>query len=264
MNMREIVYKSGPEYELKLHLFRPEGEAPAGGFPAIAFFFGGGWIGGTPGQFFPHCEYLASRGMIGISAEYRVRDTHGTTPFECVADGKSALRYLYSHAEELEIDPERIAAGGGSAGAHVAAATATVPGLDEPGEDTTVPCRAKALVLFNPVYDNGPEGYGYDRIGERYPEISPRHNLSAETPPTLVLLGTEDDLIPVATAEDFRDTMRTCGVRSELCLYERAKHGFFNYREGANPYYAQTVIAMDRFLASLGLLSGEPTLSIPE
>ena len=55
----------------------------------------------------------------------------------------------------------------------MAAAVATVPGLDEPGEDTSVSCRPNALVLFNPVFDNSPEGYGYDRVKDRYREISP-------------------------------------------------------------------------------------------
>ena len=76
---------------------------------AIVFFFGGGWVGGTPKQFFPHCTYLASRGMVAISAEYRVKDRHGVTPLECVLDGKSAVRWVRAHASELGIDPTLIA-----------------------------------------------------------------------------------------------------------------------------------------------------------
>jgi acetyl esterase/lipase len=261
MAFEEIVYKRASDCELKLHIAKPAGVAPQGGFPAIVFFFGGGWVGGTPTQFFPQCEYLASRGMVAISAEYRTHNDHGVTPFECVADAKSAMRFVYSHAEELGIDPARIAAGGGSAGGHLAAATATLAGLDEPGEDTSVPCRPVALVLFNPVYDNGPDGHAHDRIGERYPEFSPYHNLSADTPPTIVFLGTEDELIPVKTAENFKAKMEGFGVRSELCLYEGQEHGFFNYRDGQNPCYNQTVIAADKFLTSLGYLTGEPTLA---
>ena len=57
-----------------------------------------------------------------------------------------------------KIDPERIAAGGGSAGGHVAAACGTLSGFDEESEDETISSRPDALVLFNPVFDNGPGG----------------------------------------------------------------------------------------------------------
>ena len=103
----------------------------------------------------------------------------------------------------------------------VAAATATLPGLDDEQDDLSVSCKPDALVLFNPVFDNGPGGYGFDRVGEeRYREISPLHNISAETPPAIVFLGTEDKLIPVATAEKFKAEMEAAGRRCDLYLYE--------------------------------------------
>ena len=102
---------------------------------------------------------------------------------------------------KLGVDPQRIGAGGGSAGGHVAAAVATVPGLNEEGEDLSTSCLPDALVLFNPVYDNGPEGFGYTKVKERYKEISPMHNLREGMPPTIVFLGDQDKLIPVSTGE---------------------------------------------------------------
>ena len=61
----------------------------------------------------------------------------------------------------LGIDPKRIAAGGGSAGGHVAAATGVCNGFEDPDDSNAeVSSKADALLLFNPVYDNGPEGYG--------------------------------------------------------------------------------------------------------
>ena len=88
-----IDYKHVGDSTLQLHVFDAgsHGDAPRS---AIVFFFGGGWVNGTPAQFFPHCKYLASRGMAAISAEYRVQSRHATTPFECVADGKSAIRWI--------------------------------------------------------------------------------------------------------------------------------------------------------------------------
>jgi len=247
------VYKKVGEVELKLHVFNPEGHKPVDQKPAIVFFFGGGWNSGTPSQFYDQCDYLAKRGMVAISAEYRVKSRNKTTPMECVKDGVSAVRWVRAHAGELGIDPKRIAAGGGSAGGHVAAAVATTKGIVEEGEDESVSARPDALVLFNPVYDNGPEGYGHSRVKKYWEKISPMHNLDKTTPPTIVFLGTKDRLIPVKTAEKYRDLMADAGVRSELFLYQGQAHGFFN-KSKSEESYEKTVKEMDKFLTSLGFL----------
>ncbi|MEZ6038258.1 MAG: alpha/beta hydrolase [Planctomycetota bacterium] len=257
------VYKRIGDVELTMQLVTPAGHTATDRRPAVVFFFGGGWTQGRIDQFRPQAEYLASRGMVAALADYRVRSRHGTTPFECVADGKSAVRWLRANSERLGIDARRIAAGGGSAGGHVAAATGVLPGLDEVGEDTEVSARPDALLLFNPVFDNGPTGYGHDRVKARWREISPLHNLGEGAPPTIVFLGTKDSLIPVATARDYEQRMKKAGARCDLHLYEGEPHGFFN-RERSARSYALTVREMDRFLVSLGWLDGEPTIEVPE
>ncbi|MCA8995618.1 MAG: alpha/beta hydrolase [Planctomycetaceae bacterium] len=251
---RKITYKVVGEVELQLHVFEPKAKAKEPR-AAIVFFFGGGWNGGSPSQFYPHCRHLADQGMWAAAAEYRVNKTHGTTPFECVADGKSAIRFVRSHAKELHVDPNRIAASGGSAGGHVAAAVATVPGLDERGESQEISCRPNALVLFNPVYDNGPDGYGHSRVADRYEEISPMHNIRDGIPPAIVFLGTEDKLIPVDTAKTFQAKMKERGADSRLFLYEGQPHGFFNFGRSENQYYEETVAEMDEFLRDHGFLT---------
>ncbi len=260
---RELTYKTIGDVQLRLHVFEPEQHRSFKKRPCVVFFFGGGWVNGSLSQFYPHCLYLASRGMVAISAEYRVRSRHGTTPFECVEDGKSAIRWVRAHAGELGIDPQRIAAGGGSAGGHVAAATGTVKGLEESSEDQSISARPDALILFNPVFDNSPDGYGYDRVKEHWRQISPMHNIDANTPPTIVFLGTQDKLIPVTTAQKYKELMTQAGRRCDLHLYEGQPHGFFNYRDGANTYYYQTVIAMAKFLTSLGYLESPPAMTDP-
>jgi len=257
---QEIVYKTVGGVELKLHVFRPKDQAADERLPAIVFFFGGGWTGGTPGQFFPQSDYLASRGMIAISAEYRTKSNGGVTPFECVNDAKSAVRYVRTHADRLGIDARKIAAGGGSAGGHLAAATGTLKGLEPEGEDLAVSSRPHAMVLFNPVYDNGPSGYGYSRVKDRYREISPLHNIDADTPPAIVFFGTQEKLVPRETVEKFKAKMEKCGVRSDLHYYDGQGHGFFNYGRSDNVYFIKTMRETDKFLGSLGYLRGEPEL----
>jgi acetyl esterase/lipase len=173
------------------------------------------------------------------------------------------IRYLREHAGELGIDPSRLVAAGGSAGGHLAAATAMLSGLDDPSDNLAVSCKPNALVLFNPVIDNGPEGYGYERTGERFREISPLHNISRGNPPTLFFLGTSDNLIPVSTAKAFQEKMRAEGNRCDLFLYEDQKHGFFNFRndpENENKYFRITLRETHLFLLSMGYLKGNPTI----
>ncbi len=254
------IYKQASETDLKVYIFYPEGHQASDARPAVVFFFGGGWSGGTPAQFEQHSEYLASRGVVAICADYRVKSRQGTSPFECVADGKSAIRWVRANAEMLGVEPDRIAAGGGSAGGHVAATTGIVPGLDDPADDLSVSSKANALVLFNPVYDNGPEdGWGHDRVVDRWKEISPAHNISKDAPPTIVFLGTEDKLIPVSIAEKFKANLDAAGVANELHLYEGQAHGFFNLSKGGEEFFLDTLAKMDAFLVRLGYLEGEGT-----
>ncbi|MEI6892633.1 MAG: alpha/beta hydrolase [Pontiella sp.] len=251
-----VVYKTAGNATLKLHIFKPEGHKSSDKRPAIIFFFGGGWVSGSPSQFYRQCDDLASRGMVAISAEYRVKSRHETTPKECVMDGKSAIRWVREHAKELGIDPNKLAAGGGSAGGHVAAAAAMVDDFEDTSDNRRISCRPDALVLFNPVYDNGPGGYGHNKVKGYWEEISPMHNISRETPPTIVFLGTKDKFVSVKTAEEYKRRMEKKGRRCDLHLYEGQGHGFFNNKNN----YTQTFIEMDRFLESLGFLTGEPTL----
>ena len=68
----QVVYKKVGEVNLHLDVFKPKGRQAGNKCPCMVFFFGGGWTGGTPSQFYPHAQYLASRGMVAISVEYRV------------------------------------------------------------------------------------------------------------------------------------------------------------------------------------------------
>ena len=252
---RVFQYKEVGGAKLFLHIFEPESKTKTKR-PAIVFFFGGGWNGGTPKQFEPHCNYLASRGMVAITAQYRVKSRNKTTPFECVADGKSAIRWVRKNAAKLGIDDKRVAAGGGSAGGHVAAATGNCTGLEEKGENLKISSKPDALVLFNPVYDNSSKGYGHDRVKPKWKEISPLHNITKGSPPTIVFLGTEDKLIPVVTGQEYDRRMKAVGSRSELHLYKDATHGFFNKGKKGD-HYPDTIAKMDKFLVSLGWLKSE-------
>ena len=137
-----LVYKTADGRELRLHLEKPSDWKATDQRPAIVFFFGGGWVGGTPEQFRAQSEFFATRGMVGIRVEYRTlpKGDKGP-PLVCCADAKSAIRYVRGRAAELGVDPARIAAAGGSAGGHLAAFTAMVDGLDDPADDMKISHR---------------------------------------------------------------------------------------------------------------------------
>ncbi len=258
---KHVKGEDGQPDVLNLHVFNPAGFDAMKPCPAIVFFFGGGWNGGTPDQFYPQAKYFASRGIFGICAEYRTKTSHGVHPSKCVEDGKSAVRYLRANAGQLSILPEFIAAGGGSAGGHVAAAAGIVTAFDATEEEIGISSIPNALVLFNPVYDNGPEGYGHDRVKDVYPAISPIDNIRKGLPPSIVFLGDQDKLIPVATAERFKKLMQDKGIRSELYVYPKQPHGFFQWHKDKTPdksIFTSTVGRADRFLAKLGFLKGQP------
>ncbi len=188
--------------------------------------------------------------MVCVQAEYRLLKKDGAEPpLVCVRDAKSAMRWVRSHAKELGVNPERIAAAGGSAGGHLAAFVGMVDGLDDPADDLAVSAKANALVLFNPVLDNGPDGgYGFERVGNRYREFSPAHNVSRNDPPTIVFLGTNDHLVPVNVIERFKANMDRARVRCEVVYADEQGHGFFNNE----PWRTSTLMDAERFLVSLG------------
>ena len=269
---RAEVYKTIGDVKLKVYIYEPKGHKAGAKRPAIVFFFGGGWRGGTPKQFQEHCRYLASKGMVAMTADYRVSSRQGTKPFHCVRDGKSAVRWVRQNAKRLGIDPNRIAAGGGSAGGHVAACTGTLSKHDEPLEDGKVSSVPNAMVLFNPVLITaqaaGLKTFGGDRLeklkerlGVEDPKtMSPYHNIRKGLPPTLVLHGKADTTVPYLSAEAYVKQATKTGLSAELAGYEDMPHGFFNFGRKGNKMFLATVTRMHEFLGSLGYMKGRPTV----
>lgn len=256
----QILYKTVDTTQLYLTVYPSATKMPNKKSSAMVFFFGGGWNSGTVKQFEPQAIYFSQRGMTCILVDYRVKEKHKTTPFESLKDAKSAIRYIRSHANDLQIDPSKIVAAGGSAGGHLAAATALITDYNESTDNTSVSCIPNALVLFNPVFDNGPGGYGYERIGDTYKQFSPLHNIVSGAPPTIVFLGEKDHLVPVETAKYYKMVMEKVNSRCDLFLYEGQEHGFFNYKN--LEYYKKTVFGTDTFLQSIGFLSTDPIVEI--
>ncbi len=258
----KLLYKVVNGDSLYLHVFKPkQSKKPTA---AIVFFFGGGWNGGRPQQFYQQSEYLASRGILAISAEYRIKSVHGTTPFDCVEDGKSAIRWVRQHAKSLHVDPNKIVASGGSAGGHVALCTALVEGHENPNEDLTISSVPNAVVGYNPVFDTTEKGYGAAKVKGRETEISPVHLIKAQLPPMLNFHGKEDTTVPFENAERFTKLMKEAGNQCKLVAVENVGHGFFNgsffRKKSDDKYFNLCMYDTDVFLKKLGFLKGKPTI----
>jgi acetyl esterase/lipase len=258
---RAEVFKEVGGTKLNVHIFAPKDKGT--NRAAIVFFFGGGWTGGSPVQFEDQCRHFAERGMVAISAEYRVKSRHGVQVNSCVEDAKSCVRWVRKNAARLGIDPNRIAAGGGSAGGHLSAATATVPGHDTDA-DRSVSCVPNALVLFNPALMLAPidgtrleefeRRVNKERLGAEPSELSPIHHVKRGTPPAIIFHGTDDQTVPFGTARAFEQAMKKAGNRCELVAYEGQGHSFFNAHRQGGLYYRKTLDAADEFLVSLGYI----------
>lgn len=259
------VYKRTNGVDLKLWIFRPAGHSASQKRAAIVFFFGGGWSNGSPKQFEQHCLHLASHGMVAITADYRVASRHQVKVADCIQDAKSAIRFVRANAKRLGVDPDRIAAGGGSAGGHLAAATATIKGFEDSGENAATSSKPNALVLFNPalVLADAPEAdfklsslsVAAERFGAKPETVSPFHNAGKGAPPAIIFHGKADTTVPYKTAEAFTTKMKASGNRCELVGYEGQAHGFFNFGRGNNEYFEKTRDRMTEFLKGLGYAS---------
>jgi acetyl esterase len=263
--LRTFNYKTTPQVDLSVHVHYPHDWRPTDRRPSIVFFFGGGLQDGTVEQFTRQAVYLAGRGMVVARADYRVMPKHGVTADACVADAKSAVRWMRAHAGELGIDPNRIAAGGGSSGGFLAAATGILPGLDEAEEDPTVSSRPNVIVLFNPAFDiHSRTALIVDDIPGHLHDLLPKclapteelagalhipSQLTAEAPPMWVWYGTADPIYRFA--QGFLARARELECRMDLLLTEGADHGAFN---DYISLYRETLAGMAAFLESAGYL----------
>ena len=250
------VYKTIGDKQLKLYMYQPKNHKLEDRRPSIVFFFGGAWRINNIGQFIEHSKYFASRGMVSLLSDYRVKSLDDVTPIQCISDAKSAIRWVRGHAKELGIDSSRIVAAGGSSGGHLAACTALLKQFDEKNEDLKVSSAPNALVLFNPVLDTSM----IPGFGDKAVAASPIHHVSRGSPPTIIFHGTADSAVPFSRALRFCEVMKKNGNRCELVPFEGKQHGFFNYGQGDGKDYIITIRAADEFLTSLGYLEGKPTI----
>jgi acetyl esterase/lipase len=223
----EVVYRETPQGKLSMTVFYPAGWKPQDQRPGLVLFFGGGFVNGDPKQFYSKAGYLASRGMVVASAQYRIKSKHQTGVPEALEDCQAAFAWLRDHAREQGIDPAKLSAGGGSAGGACALSIAKA-GM-----------RPASFILYNPG---------------GLKDLTP----SADFPPSVMFFGSSDPSYTEAQAFQ----KRAPKGRVELFVAKGQPHGFFNDR-GDGTWHASTAYLSDLFLESQGHVTGKPTIAIP-
>lgn len=280
--MKTIVLQKTGNEEIKLFYITPSGWKKNNRRTAVVWIHGGGWTGGITETFFPHARYFASRGAVGFCIHYRLVKADGSvTVADCLADCKSAIRYIREHAAELGIDPNKIIVMGDSAGGHLASCLGTVDGFDNSWDNLSVSARPNAMVLYNPLSDFTTSPFINRIIGGKAldkkptPEsqiptteqialarkLSPLFNVRPHQPASLVLHGTDDKVILPEQSVQFAAAMRKAGNNCRLDLWPNTTHAFVcaNYK-APEEVVVKALREADSFLISLKMLSGKPTL----
>ncbi len=252
------IYKESAGKPRQMEIYFPPNHDPATAkVPGLILFHGGGWGGGTLGQFRKACAYFASRGLVCATAEYQMlgKDEAKKLPEGetrkrvCITDAKSAIRWFKQQAPELGIDPDRIITGGGSAGGHISVLATLNPGLNDPADPKDIDTRVVAYLLFNPAFATN---------DDQDPEIDVLRHLKADMAPAIVFFGDKDNWKKGwDTAHAKLNEMGNTTIDEQIATGQG--HSFFNN----DPWQTVTLLAADRFLIGQGLLSGEPTLSPP-
>lgn len=247
------VYKEVDGRKLEIWIWKPSDWSAADRRSAIVFYHGGGWRGGSPTAFARQSAKLAEQGMVAFSVQYRLTSQSGVTVQDCVKDAKSAFRWVRSHASELGIDPQRIAAGGGSAGGHLAATLATLDAINDDADDRKIGTQPAALVLFNPALRlKSPREA--EASGARSPAVvaalSPYEHVKRGHPPTIIFHGEADTTVPIQSVRDYTAKVRSLGGDCTVVGFDGQPHSFFN-RE---PFVWDTLKMAEEFLKKQHLL----------
>ncbi len=219
----DIQYGTGDGIPLSLDLYSAEGAK--GAAPGILLFFGGGWRQGRKDQLRVYAQYFAQQGYVVAAVQYRLRE-EGLWP-KSVQDAKCAVRWMRAHAAENGVDPERIAVMGNSAGAYLSLMlgyTAGVPEFEGNGGCPEQSSAVQAVIdiygptdFTEPVRRDHPLIVGYmngkyEADPSRYEKASPIRYVTEQSPPTCVIHGTVDQLVPVTQSDRLVEKLKEKGV----------------------------------------------------
>lgn len=257
-----IVYSNANDEKLMLDVFYPKKKSKKG-YPAVLMIFGGGWRSGERSHNYPTAKLLADRGYVAVSADYTL-STHAPYP-AAVHDLKTALRWMRANAKKYNIDTNKIATWGCSAGGQLAALLGTTNGskkFEGNGEYQNFSSNVQAIVdvdgTFAFIHPESGEGndskgksaatlwFGFSKTErpDLWHEAAPLNNLSSKTPPVLFINSSVDRMH--AGRDDAIKKLNDWGIYSEVHTFPDAPHPFWLFNPWFEPTVNYTVSFLDK------------------
>lgn len=247
---RDVIFREGPDWSLAMDLYLP-GASDA---PFVVFAHGGGWFAGDKRRR-PMFPAMAEAGIAVADIQYRL-----VPDFQypaAVRDTVAAVKYVRANAGEYDLDAERGALAGYSAGAHLAVLVGLAPDHENfqpvnylPEE----PVGVDAIVGYSGPYDFTVPGarengmvagfFGQDASEETLAEGSPTTHVDGEDPPTMLVHGTDDGIVPYRSTTVLAGTLEDAGVPTEVVTGDGAGHGMIDDPE----WREETLPAQREFL----------------
>jgi acetyl esterase/lipase len=248
--LADVVYRVDDGLPIRLDVYKPTGPAPEGGWPVVMAIHGGGWHRYDKSGYGQEIAPLTRYGYVVVAMNYKLSAPFlpsWPTNFEEIRD---SVRWVRRNAEMLEIDPDRIAALGESAGGHLAALLGVYPdgpvseerppANEASGPTDDVSARVQEVVDIAGPSDllqlaiDLPKDAGYwaeqylNRIPaddpERFAAASPLSLVSSDDPPTLIIHGGSDTFIPPSQSSSLADALTAAGVPNQLVILPGIKH----------------------------------------
>jgi acetyl esterase/lipase len=237
----DVVYGHKDGLAMTFDVIKPKANANGA---AVIFMVSGGWVSNynPPQQTATRFKDLLDKGFTLIAVR------HGSSPKylipEIVSDVRRAVRFIRHNAKQWGVDPNRLGVFGGSAGGHLALVLGTASDNGDPNakEDFMKESdRVASVVAYFPPVDLRPlaRGLNPQRTGgtldrfpalnfekEKAPDYSPIVHVSPDDPPTLLIHGDKDKLVPVNNSKVIHEAFQKNNVKTQLIIIEGAEHGF--------------------------------------
>ncbi|MEJ2130750.1 MAG: alpha/beta hydrolase [Gammaproteobacteria bacterium] len=261
MNVRnDEVYGRGGGRDLLCDIYTPDSSPNGAG---VLMVHGGGWRRGDRAMLVDQAQQLVAKGFTCVACEYRLTP-ESDWPAQ-IHDVKAALRWFRANAQSSGVDTDKIAVFGSSAGAHLALLLAATPGKVEfegDGGNPRVPAHVAAAVAIYPptiffVGDDRPSGgtparallVNDENNAAAAREASPIEYVHAQFPPTFMLHGTADKVVPPTASLRMYEELAAVGARVELHMYAEQPHGYARRADWLEPTMAEVGLFLDRYVA---------------
>ena len=222
-------YKVAHTTETVFYLFKaknPTGQSliifPGGGYSVVSLSFG-------------MAEWLRDNGITAMVVKYRLPNGHKEVPLE---DAAAAIEYMRANAERLGLDPQKIGVSGSSAGGHLAAwSSAVLQGNQKPNFAVLLYPVIRAHIWSpKPQWSTFDELLGHYRTPAEMDAHSVDLLVTPQTPPTMILLSDDDDVVPAENSTIYYKALKYHGVKSSMHIDPSGGHGWrgresFEYRQ---------------------------------